>query len=1026
MSDPDLFSFSDSKSPEARIRELREILRHHDELYYNQAAPEITDAEYDKLFRELEELEKKHPEFHDLNSPTLRVGGAPLKEFQQVRHLVPMLSIDDVFELKDTPEPAAELITFYQRLRKNLGRDDITVTVEPKIDGVAVSLLYRDGKLERAATRGDGTTGDDITHNVRTIRSIPLDLKASGSSPSPDCPAPAVDLETFLPYLPIHEPAKSNTTARGTSAQSPEESLRKRLIDDLAASHGKDLQERLRQETQSILEWGSETGRIISPDEFFYLIKEWTELGGQSEHTVFHIEKLARVIKFTLPPSFGAQGSIAYLNNIEASNRLFGDDIRFHGILKTDKGPAYVVSQPYVEGSQPESEEVAAWFVSNGYRSTGHNRWKHPESGTEIADAHIGNLIKSEDGELIPIDLQVLNAGDENFISQISNIHASPNLESPLFNPPSLLEIRGEIFMPNAAFAAMNAERDEEGLPTFANPRNATAGTLKQLDPKIVAKRPLAFLAHGLGAYEGEPLETEHDFHALLDSLGIPRNQPVIEARNLDEVLAAVAHINSHRHDLDYGTDGAVIKVLDRAEREKLGFTSRAPRWAAAYKFLPEQQETLLNNITIQVGRTGVLTPVAELEPVLISGSTVSRATLHNQSYIDEKDIRIGDTVLIHKAGEIIPEIVKVVSEHRPGSARFSLSDYLGGSCPNCGGPIEERINLSGPKSNQRRIVTHYCLNFECPAQLINRLTHFASRKALDLEGLDEAVASKLVDKGLVRTPLDLFRLSHKDLADLMLESATLASGQKTKERKFGDERAARLMESISIARNEKPLSKWLYGMGIEQVGETTAKEISRIFMSMEDLRNSQLLADIYERGYAITWKIEHPIKSKFETISESQMRSRQEEFKKLNPRIKELELKLSKYGISPELGSVAAKNLIDFFDSNVGNEFLLHLAELEINPKSDNFNPTPAESSNPAPLFGMTFVITGSLNMDRDAMTSLIEANGGKVSGSISSKTSYLLAGEGGGSKRSNAEKLGVPIIDETGFYRLLENDAE
>ena len=361
------------------------------------------------------------------------------------------------------------------------------------------------------------------------------------------------------------------------------------------------------------------------------------------------------MVKFTLPPNFGAQGSIAYLRNIGASNRLFGDDIRFHGILKTDKGPAFVISQPYVDGSEPEPAEVAAWFESNGYQSTGHNRWKNFSTGVEIADAHIGNLIKTEDGELIPIDLQVLNAGDPNSISQISNIPSSPNLQSPISNPPSLLEIRGEIFMPNAAFAAMNAERDEEGLPTFANPRNATAGTLKQLDPKIVAKRPLAFLAHGLGAYEGEPLETEHDFHSLLDSLGIPRNQPVITACNLDKVLAAVAHINEHRHDLDYGTDGAVIKVLDRAEREQLGFTSRAPRWAAAYKFLPEQKETLLKDITIQVGRTGVLTPVAELEPVLISGSTVSRATLHNQDEIDRKQIHIGAAVLVEKAGEIIP-----------------------------------------------------------------------------------------------------------------------------------------------------------------------------------------------------------------------------------------------------------------------------------------------------------------------------------------------------------------------------------
>ncbi|HEX7261618.1 MAG TPA: NAD-dependent DNA ligase LigA, partial [Luteolibacter sp.] len=337
MAEPDLFSISQPSAAEARIRELRTALDHHNRLYYIHATPEISDAEYDKLFRELEELEKKHPEFHDANSPTLRVGGAPIDSFKQIQHAVPMLSIDDVFELSaDAMEksgasrPEQELIEFYQRLQKNLKREEVAVTIEPKIDGVAVSLLYRDGKLAYAATRGDGRTGDDVTHNVRTIRNIPLTLAA-----------------------------------------------------------------------------------------------------------------------------------------------------------------------PF----------------------------------------------------------------------------------------PSLLEVRGEIFMPNEAFAALNAERDEAGLPTFANPRNSAAGTLKQLDPKIVAKRPLAFLAHGLGAYDGPPLETEHQFHDLLGNLGIPQNLPILTARNLDEMLEAVARINRERHDLDYGTDGAVIKILNRAEREILGFTSRAPRWAAAYKF---------------------------------------------------------------------------------------------------------------------------------------------------------------------------------------------------------------------------------------------------------------------------------------------------------------------------------------------------------------------------------------------------------------------------------------------------------
>jgi hypothetical protein len=360
---------------EERILHLRSELERHNRLYYTDASPEISDAEYDKLYRELEDLENKHPEFDDPNSPTKRVGGEPLDSFKQVKHLVRMLSIDDVFELKDAEVPEAELIDFYKRLQKNLGRESVAVTVEPKIDGVAVSLVYRDGALSYAATRGDGTTGDDITNNVRTIRSVPLSLAAKVTGPR------RLDLEEILPYLPARELTESTAGTRGPASQSPQEGLRERLIAKLRGSHGEDLQERLRQEAESILEWGAEAGRILSPDELLEVVKNWRELGGQSEHTVFYIKALARVVKFTIPPHFGAQGSIAYLKNIESSNRLFGDDIQFHGILETDKGPAFVVSQPYVDGTEPSQEEVNAWFEANGFRPIGHNRWKS-DSGT--------------------------------------------------------------------------------------------------------------------------------------------------------------------------------------------------------------------------------------------------------------------------------------------------------------------------------------------------------------------------------------------------------------------------------------------------------------------------------------------------------------------------------------------------------------------------------------------------------------------------------------------------------------------
>ncbi|RYD19475.1 MAG: NAD-dependent DNA ligase LigA [Verrucomicrobiaceae bacterium] len=731
MAEQDLFSTAPAPSPEARILELRASLEHHNRLYYNQALPEIPDAEYDKLFRELEDLEKKHPEFHDPNSPTLRVGGDPIEGFQQVRHAVPMLSIDDVFELSPVAvesltddevsksgarSPEHELRLFYKKLQKTLGRDNIAVTIEPKIDGAAVSLLYRDGKLAYAATRGDGQTGDDVTHNVRTIRNIPLQLPA-----------------------------------------------------------------------------------------------------------------------------------------------------------------------PY----------------------------------------------------------------------------------------PPLLEVRGEIFMPNEAFAALNAERDEAGLPTFANPRNSAAGTLKLLDPKIVAKRPLAFFAHGLGAYEGPPLETEHQFHDLLGALGIPQNLPILNADNLDELLAAVAEINVARHGFDYGTDGAVIKVLNRAEREALGFTSRAPRWAAAYKFLPEQKETTLNNIIIQVGRTGVLTPVAELTPVLVSGSTVSRATLHNQDEITKKDIRLGATVLIEKAGEIIPAIVKVI-RHADGAAPYVLYDAVEGKCPSCGGPI----------SQEEGFVAWRCTNFACPAQAVTSIKHFAARKALDLDGLGEIVAEALVRRGHCTTPLDLFSLTEETLANLNL-------GTDEAPRRFGEKNATKVLAALDAART-KPLHRWLFAMGIRQLGESAAKELSRLHRTIPEIAASEILAELLRDTRATAKK--------------------QNEF-------------LAKYSITGDVGPAVAETVSAFFTSEAGQHVLNRLSELGIDPVSDNYLPIAAEADLSAlPLAGKTFVLTGTLSMDRDAMKELIEANGGKVSGSVSAKTSYVLAGEGGGSKRDKAEKLGVPILDEESILKMME----
>lgn len=752
--------------PADRIVALRRLLEHHNRLYYVEARPEISDADYDRLFRELEELEQQHPESDDPNSPTRRVGGEPIEGFRQVPHLLPMLSIDDVFELSPATisesgaaTPQDELITFYQRLQKNLGSDQVELTIEPKIDGVAVALVYRDGRLEHAVTRGDGTTGDDITHNARTIHSIPLAL-----------------------------------------------------------------------------------------------------------HT------------------------------------------------QDDAVPA----------------------------------------------------------------------GD---------------LFAPASSVPALLEIRGEIFMPNSAFAAMNEERDEAGLPTFANPRNATAGTLKQLDPKVVATRPLAFLAHGLGACEGVEFRTEHDFNHMLKSLGIPRNLPVIEAAGLDQVLAAVEEINRSRHQLDYATDGAVLKVADYSARQQLGFTSRAPRWAAAYKFLPEQKETRLLDITVQVGRTGVLTPVAELEPVLVSGTTVSRATLHNEEEIQRKDIRIGDTVVIEKAGEIIPAVVKVVTSKRPPEAsEFSLPDHIDHQCPSCAGPI----------GKQDGFVAWRCSNFECPAQAVSRIRQFASRKALDIEGIGEIVADSLVRRGLARSPLDLFELSENQLATLNL-------GSDEEPRRFGGKNAAKVLDALGAARS-KPLDRWLFAMGIQHVGESAARELARLHESLASIPTSPVLVDIREAARLEERRKEISPRNKDRPpADDDEKQRRQQEHDALKSRLAELAARLEPFSVSPDAGQAVANSVLSFFESGAGRHVLQRFSDLSLDPRSANYLPRPAAADSASlPLAGRTIVITGALGTSRSEMKRHLESLGAKVSGSISSKTDYLLAGEGGGSKRDKAAKLGVSIISE------------
>ena len=773
----DLFSHASSKPNDAapknaavRIQELSDQLNYHTKLYYQDSAPEISDAEFDSLLGELKKLEKQHPQLIAPDSPTQRVGGAALEGFEQRQHLVPMLSIEDIHELKDdeleelqktTPEATRShnLIHWFSRFQRSLGDKDVALAVEPKIDGVAVSVVYKNRILDYAVTRGDGSTGDDITQNIKTIKSIPLRL----------------------------------------------------------------------------------------PD-----------------------------------------------------------------------------------------------------------------------------------------------------------------------NAPDLFEVRGEVFMPNAEFDKLNAARDEAGETAFVNPRNATAGTLKQLDSKLVATRPLDCIFHSYGQVDKPPYATLKEFQTTLTEFGFAATHWFKTPTSMDDLIQCIAQLDKDRHEFPYATDGAVIKVNELSLHTQLGSTSKFPKWACAYKFRPEQMETTLRDITIQVGRTGVLTPVAELDPVFVSGTTVSRATLHNEDEIQRKDIRLKDIVVIEKAGEIIPSVVKVLKDKRkPDSIPFDFYQYAEGKCPSCSAPI----------SKEEGAVAWKCTNFTCPAQAVTKITHFAGRKALDIDGLGESVAIKLVEYKLVQTPLDLFGLSHETLADLQLDPAKKSDGSESKHRRFGEKRAQTLIDSLQNAKTTQPLSKWIFSMGIPQVGESASRELSRLHQSIDEISESSILPLIADIATLEQQQREISPRNKSNPPkTETEKDIRQNQYNELKEQIAANKNSLSEYQINSELGPASAQKTIAFFKSEAGQATLNSLREIGINPSSDNYAPLPAEvEMTDSAIAGNTFVITGTLSQPRPAFKKIIEDNGGKVSGSISKNTHYLLCGEKGGSKRDKAEKLGVPILDEEAFNKML-----
>jgi DNA ligase (NAD+) len=715
----------DRTEAEKNITQLREEIRQHDRLYYQDAAPIISDREYDRLYKELVDLEAQFPDFLTPDSPTQRVGGKPLEAFAQIQHRAPMLSLDNTYSEE-------EVANFYKRITRLLPDEKIPVVIEPKVDGVAVSVMYEHGRLKYAATRGDGFVGDDITQNIKTIRSVP--------------------------------------------------------------------------------------------------------------------------------------------------NQLRGD-------------------------------------------------------------------------------------------------------------VPEVFEVRGEAYLDKAGFEKLNKERKAAGLPLFANARNAAAGSLKHLDPRAVAQRPLGIVFYGTGVVEGAEVELHSKIFSFFKRLGLPTHEVWWLAESVDEILKRIRDLDQIRRGFPYQTDGAVIKVDALAQRERLGFTAKSPRWAIADKYAAERVETRLNDIIIQVGRTGILTPVAVLEPVFVSGSTVGRATLHNEDEIKRKDIRIGDTVVIEKAGEVIPAVVEVVKSKRPRDAKpFDFAKHIHGKCPVCGGPI----------GRDPEFVAWRCENLHCPAQTTRRVEFFAARGALDIESIGGIVADRLVERGLVREPLDLFELKVEKLGKLNLGTDEAA-------RVFGEKNATKAIKAIERART-LPLARWLFALAIPDVGKTTATQLAHSHDTIDDIADSQLLRDVLDY---------HQKREQKESPGEVADRLIKAGFAKRSKG------KSANHGIVTEVGPVVAQSVLDFFASPVGKRILRRMKDLGIEPKSEKVSTKKAAE---LPLAGKTFVLTGTLpSLTREEATEKIRALGGHVTGSVSKKTDYVLAGTEPGSKFDKAKELGVRIIHEAELRKML-----
>ncbi|MEB7548183.1 NAD-dependent DNA ligase LigA [Klebsiella grimontii] len=668
------------ESNEQKLTELRTTLRHHEYLYHVMDTPEIPDAEYDRLMRELRELEAQHPELITPDSPTQRVGAAPLAAFSQIRHEVPMLSLDNVFDEES-------FLAFNKRVQDRLkNTDDLTYCCELKLDGLAVSILYENGLLVQAATRGDGTTGEDITSNVRTIRAIPLKLR--------------------------------------------------------------------------------------------------------------------------------------------------GDNI------------------------------------------------------------------------------------------------------------PQRLEVRGEVFLPQAGFEKINEEARRTGGKVFANPRNAAAGSLRQLDPRITAKRPLTFFCYGVGVLEGGELPRSHS--ARLQQFkfwGLPVSERIKLCHSPEEVLTYYRKVEEDRPNLGFDIDGVVIKVDSLALQEQLGFVARAPRWAVAFKFPAQEQMTFVRDVEFQVGRTGAITPVARLEPVQVAGVLVSNATLHNADEIERLGLRIGDKVVIRRAGDVIPQVVNVVLSERPEETREIVFPT---HCPVCHSDVE-RV--------EGEVVTRCTGGLICGAQRKEALKHFVSRRALDVEGMGDKIIDQLVEKEYVHTPADLFQLTPGKLTGLD---------------RMGPKSAQNVVDALEKSK-ETTFARFLYALGIREVGEATAAGLAAHFGTIEALEQASI-----------------------------------DDLQKV-----------------PDVGIVVATHVRNFFAEESNREVIAQLRKEGVRwPAPVVVNAEEIDS----PFAGKTVVLTGSLSqLSRDDAKARLVALGAKVAGSVSKKTDLVIAGEAAGSKLAKAQELGIAVIDEDEMLRLL-----